>query len=786
MEKKRVNIFLAFGVVMLFLMSSMDSGIGGFIQTKRQDSSVKKSLSTNNGVIASCVIGGVPMKKRISVESCRCLQQLFSALVEANAHDPCGEGTRLLKVRFIELLADSGLVSHDLSVKDLCSLIEPPWSRDALAQRRAHLMSPRSSGDQNNATLLFCSMAGDGWGFVFPPFLLPRPRVFMQWRGFYPNSSVVSVAEMATGRGVIARGTQVGTAYGFIGIGFAFAVPGSPAEFGFLGYSLMTKVQGVDMTWYYANFPPLVMDESPGNGALGVPLSLSELKFTLKDYDFDKMSYSVVTSPDIGSDVKTNVGNGVYSVPVSGLEIQTTYTWTVTASDGIDTTYKTFNFTTVSPAPIVLNPLPRDGDQDVPVDLSHLQFTLKDNQGDAMEYTVQTSPNIGSDHKVGVHNGTYTVPVSGLTNATEYHWFLNVTDGTYWTRKTFSFETVFPFQFNPFDYGWHYRKQITIDHTQVAGDLTNFPVLVSITDPDLRDKAQVDGDDILFMPTGGVAHELNYEVESYDTSTGTLVAWVNITALSSATDTIFYMYYGNQDSLSMENIKGTWDSNYLTVQHMKDITPSKISDSTSHAYTGTKCAVNQPLQSIGKIGKAQYFDGADDCVDFTVPIIPTGPKTISVWMKKDTNNPEETMFASSTGGSWDDSGTSEYYATGYDMKWQIGNGGAPGQFMDVFVPIPDPSQWHLYTMTYDGTTLTVYTDAASPASNTTKSGTETGPTNNLRIGKRPLPSYCPFHGTLDEFKISNVPRSYEYISTEYYNQNSPATFLIVGPEEPHP
>ncbi len=27
-------------------------------------------------------------------------------------------------------------------------------------------------------------------------------------------------------------------------------------------------------------------------------------------------------------------------------------------------------------------------------------------------YTVQTSPNIGSDHETGVHDGTYTVPMS--------------------------------------------------------------------------------------------------------------------------------------------------------------------------------------------------------------------------------------------------------------------------------------------------------------------------------------------------------------------------------------
>jgi hypothetical protein len=40
--------------------------------------------------------------------------------------------------------------------------------------------------------------------------------------------------------------------------------------------------------------------------------------------------------------------------------------------------------------------------------------------------------------------------------------------------------------FDPFMEGWTCRKQITIDHTKVAGDLTDFPVLISITDASLQ------------------------------------------------------------------------------------------------------------------------------------------------------------------------------------------------------------------------------------------------------------------------------------------------------------
>ena len=46
---------------------------------------------------------------------------------------------------------------------------------------------------------------------------------------------------------------------------------------------------------------------------------------------------------------------------------------------------------------------------------------------------------------------------------------------------------------------WSYRKALVINHAQVAGDLTNFPVLVSLTDTNLSGHAQEDGDDFDFF-----------------------------------------------------------------------------------------------------------------------------------------------------------------------------------------------------------------------------------------------------------------------------------------------
>ena len=55
-----------------------------------------------------------------------------------------------------------------------------------------------------------------------------------------------------------------------------------------------------------------------------------------------------------------------------------------------------------------------------------------------------------------------------------------------------------------YDCNWGYRRRITIDHNQVNGTQTNFPVLISLaSDSGLQSHAKATGDDIFFTaPTG--------------------------------------------------------------------------------------------------------------------------------------------------------------------------------------------------------------------------------------------------------------------------------------------
>jgi hypothetical protein len=164
------------------------------------------------------------------------------------------------------------------------------------------------------------------------------------------------------------------------------------------------------------------------------------------------------------------------------------------------------------------------------------------------------------------------------------------------------------------DPGWRYERQIILDHSQVEADLTDFPVLISLSQDWLKDTdhgghvAQPDGGDIRFLGADG--SQFDHEVEEYDGTDGTLVAWVRIPSLSSSSDTEIHMMYGNPTCPDQWNPSGVWDTNYRMVHHLQERSGPHF-DSTVNGNDGT------PLGGViqdasGILDGADAFDGGDD------------------------------------------------------------------------------------------------------------------------------------------------------------------------------
>ena len=178
---------------------------------------------------------------------------------------------------------------------------------------------------------------------------------------------------------------------------------------------------------------------------------------------------------------------------------------------------------------------------------------------------------------------------------------------------------------------WRYRKEITINHTKVGANLTNFPLLIYLnSDIDLANNAQDNGDDIVF--TDDSDNQLNHEIEYFDNSTGELVAWVNVTSISSTEYTIIYIYYGNPDCGCQQNVNGVWDSGFVMVQHLEEIIDMHY-DSTSYDNDGSpQGGLNQ--DAIGIFDGGDEFDGVDDCVEIRKNIWDGMEQfTIEAWAK---------------------------------------------------------------------------------------------------------------------------------------------------------
>jgi hypothetical protein len=338
---------------------------------------------------------------------------------------------------------------------------------------------------------------------------------------------------------------------------------------------------------------------------------------------------------------------------------------------------------------------------------------------------------------------------------------------------------------------WSYRKAITVDASQVNGSNTNFPLLVNIgSDASLAAHALANGSDILF--TNSADAKLPHEIEYYNSTTGALVAWVQVANLTNATNTTLYLYYGNSGANNQQSKTGVWDNNYDGVWHLPDGNTLTANDSTVNGNTGT--LLNSPSPATGQIGGAATFTNGGSATAINVG---TGgsisslqvPMTISAWFKPTTTPALATVFSQykSTGSSQLikmirlDSGTVVYYmstsAGGFQSVSYSGN--------------PSTNNWHYVTVAVSGSTasptVSITLDGSKQTFTPSSLSSSPDTTVTTRIGDdEAQPTTEGFTGAIDEVRISNTTRSDQWIATEYNNQKTGATMLTLGTEEWQP
>ncbi|NIO10406.1 MAG: DUF2341 domain-containing protein, partial [Deltaproteobacteria bacterium] len=356
---------------------------------------------------------------------------------------------------------------------------------------------------------------------------------------------------------------------------------------------------------------------------------------------------------------------------------------------------------------------------------------------------------------------------------------------------------------NPCDDSFSKRKQITINYTKVGldnnpGTLSDFPVLISLTDSDLAyptgDVTDPQGDDIIFRASDGRT-QLDHEVEEYVDSSGKLVAWVRVPTVSKSANTVIYMYYGNTCiTTSQENATGVWNSDYKGVWHLKeagDETGYDYQDSTSngnHGQGGGGTAAYVPTQANGKISKGQQFDGSDDRIEVpnsTSLNIMTDDVTVEGWIYSADTSPDGAVAIKSN-----DSSTAYYGLTFESSNIWVYTDHGGGDFNWNTGQTIGTAGWHHVAFTYDGVTRRLYIDGDEKTTSDTSGNLDDGSSEPLWMGRNPFTGST--EGIIDEVRISEYPRSDHWIKTSFNTVNEPGDigtsgkFYDVGSEEAAP
>ena len=132
------------------------------------------------------------------------------------------------------------------------------------------------------------------------------------------------------------------------------------------------------------------------------------------------------------------------------LEYLTKYYWKIVAWDnhGASKSSPVWDFTTEDIPdnfpPIISNENPADESTGISITITSLSVKIEDLEGDNFDWSIETSPNIGSNSDTNEHNGTKTCSISGLVYDTTYTWYVNASDSGSGetTSEVYTFSTV--------------------------------------------------------------------------------------------------------------------------------------------------------------------------------------------------------------------------------------------------------------------------------------------------------------------------------------------------------
>lgn len=329
---------------------------------------------------------------------------------------------------------------------------------------------------------------------------------------------------------------------------------------------------------------------------------------------------------------------------------------------------------------------------------------------------------------------------------------------------------------------YSYYRTITIDHTKCgSADSSNFPVLVIGTYSYLATVANGgkvqsgSGYDIQFFSDSALTTALKFERVNWTAATGACEFWVKVPTLSTSTDTIIYIAYGNASvSTDQQDAVNVWDANFRGVWHTNQ-SSSPLTDTTGIIGNLSTNAGSPSFAQSGKINKSvQLTTDNDQLLSGTnTGITGNSARSLLVWAY---------LTDESTPRSIIDFGNASYSQASLLGDAPPNQWGLYRYYGDTVVSSDiGTGAWKRIGYTYDGTTVKIWKDGSVQTTNAP--GTFSTPASILYVGQSYNTSpWVSFVGYLEEIQLSDTCRSESWVLADYNNQNSPSTFYTVGSE----
>lgn len=339
---------------------------------------------------------------------------------------------------------------------------------------------------------------------------------------------------------------------------------------------------------------------------------------------------------------------------------------------------------------------------------------------------------------------------------------------------------------------WPYRQMITVASTLADGNLTNFPLLVSITNAanPLFQRAQAAGQDIVFTAADGNTR-LDHEIEHFSATPGScaLHAWVRLPLLRAGVQTNLYLHYGRPDVGDQSAATNVWDADHVAVWHLDEEaagtnTVGLYRDSTGHGRHGNDKVTT--VDKTGRVGRGQRFVAtAKDCIHTVTPgyLNWSNNFTVSAWIRTNTN--DYWMSAVGTSG-----GDYPYLIARHNNNlgvwgYQLTNAVAAYSAI-TYAFSPSPADWTYMTVRREADTVTIYQNGVLSKTDTNLAQAKVYSDISLTLGAHGTAASGNryWEGWVDEVRASSTARSLNWIRASYRIMKDNGAYLIIGPERP--